>query len=185
MTRASTSPAPRGRARPQLLAPRSRGATTHATSMPTTSSGCPRTLRSPASARKDLRNRLLEDALEAGDGAWILSGSIAGWETGIEPQFDCVVFLWVPTEIRLERLRRREAARFGEAALAPGGALHEGHAAFLEWAARYDTAGLEQRSRVKHEAWLATLVCHIVYIEGDTTVDERVTRILAEQAGRW
>ena len=51
---------------------------------------------------------------------WVLSGSLDGWGDPIIPFLDSVVFLYVPTRIRLERLRAREARRFGADAVAPG-----------------------------------------------------------------
>ena len=43
---------------------------------------------------------------------WVLSGSLTGWGDPLIPLFDLVVFLRVPREVRLERLRRREARRY-------------------------------------------------------------------------
>jgi uridine kinase len=42
-----------------------------------------------------------------------LSGSLNGWGDVLIPNFDVVIFLTTPREIRLQRLRVREAARFG------------------------------------------------------------------------
>ena len=47
----------------------------------------------------------------------------------------------------------REHARYGRR-IEPGGNMVEASAAFLAWAAAYDTAGPEQRSRAAHESWL-------------------------------
>jgi hypothetical protein len=58
------------------------------------------------------------------------------------PLFELVVFLWVPQDVRMERLRRRELARFGVRIL-PGGDMYEQSQAFLAWAASYDDGGLE------------------------------------------
>ena len=43
---------------------------------------------------------------------WVLSGSLDGWGTSIVSFFDLVVFLYAPTEVRLRRLREREARHF-------------------------------------------------------------------------
>ena len=61
----------------------------------------------------------------------------------------------------------------------PGGELHKPHVEFLEWAGRYDAGGLEMRSRAFHEAWLATLSCPVVRLEGDLSAGEQLTRIEA------
>jgi len=48
-------------------------------------------------------------------------------------QFTLVVFLWIPPEIRLERLKARERSRYGDVVL-PGGERHEASLRFLDWA---------------------------------------------------
>ncbi|MFR2746779.1 MAG: hypothetical protein ACLTBB_07805 [Roseburia hominis] len=50
---------------------------------------------------------------------WVLSGSVTGWYDELVSVFDLIVFVYVPTDIRMERLRRREAERYGDAIL-PG-----------------------------------------------------------------
>jgi adenylate kinase family enzyme len=124
------------------------------------------------------RNSKLINTLRAGSD-WVLSGSVDGWDSHSEILFELVVFLWVPTELRLARLQAREEVTFGKAAISPGGDQYEAYREFIDWAARYDIAGVEQRSRVRHEAWLAALACPVLRIEGDTTIDERINRVLA------
>src|ERR1051326_2927858 len=104
------------------------------------------------------RLTLLRDALRQST-RWVLSGSLCGWGDPLIPEFDQVVFLAVPPPIRMERLRAREIARYGPSAIAPGGELRQSHIEFLEWAAQYDTGGMEMRSRALHEAWLERLPC--------------------------
>jgi adenylate kinase family enzyme len=104
---------------------------------------------------------------------WVLSGSLCGWGDPLIPEFELVVFLLVPTPVRLARLRAREIERYGRQAIAPGGALHEAHVEFLEWAGRYDTGDPEMRSRAMHEAWLAALPCSVVRLEGDVSIEQR------------
>lgn len=127
--------------------------------------------RSPAD-----RQALLAAALDP-QKEWVLSGSIAGWGDLAIPLFDLVVFLWVPPAIRMARLAARERERYGEAALAPGGAMHAQHQFFMNWAAAYDRSGLEQRSRKVHELWLGVLPCPVLRIEGTPTVDESLAQI--------
>lgn len=110
---------------------------------------------------------------------WVLSGSLCGWGDPLIPEFELVVFLLVPTPVRLARLRAREIERYGRQAIAPGGALHEAHVEFLEWAGRYDTGDPEMRSRAMHEAWLAALPCSVVRLEGDVSIVEQRERIWA------
>jgi adenylate kinase family enzyme len=125
---------------------------------------------------REARLALLSSAL-AQSPSWVLSGSLCGWGDPFIPAFDLVVFLVVPTPVRLARLRAREAVRYGHQAIAPGGELHAAHLAFLDWAGRYDAGGPEMRSRVFHEAWLSTLHGAVLRLEGDRPVAEQLTRI--------
>jgi adenylate kinase family enzyme len=125
------------------------------------------------------RQALLGAALDA-HGRWVLSGSLCGWGDLFIPRFDLVVFLWVPRETRMARLKERERRRYGEAALAPGGAMHDAHAAFMRWAAAYDEGGDEMRSRRRHEQWLGALPCPCIRIEGSLGVEEQLA-----QVDRW
>lgn len=104
---------------------------------------------------------------------WILSGAVCGWGDELKPNFDLVIFLYVPKEIRLQRLKYREIQRYGTAALL-GGAKYEQSQAFLEWAALYDEAGMQVRSKLLHENWISDLSCPVLKIEGIHTVEERV-----------
>jgi adenylate kinase family enzyme len=126
------------------------------------------------------RQALLEAALVP-QKEWVLSGSVIGCGDPAIPLLDLVVFLWVPPAIRMARLAARERERYDEAALAPGGALHARHMLFMNWAAAYDRAGLEQRSRKVHELWLATLPCPVLRIEGAPTVEEAVEQIIRHE----
>ena len=130
------------------------------------------TKRAPAE-----RDALLSAELES-HAAWILTGSIKGWELAQVAEFGLVVYLSVPTDVRLRRLRARELAEFGAERLGPGGDMETIHTEFLEWAARYDTAGLEQRSRVSLAAWLARIDRPVLRIEGDVTTEVRLTAVL-------
>ncbi len=111
--------------------------------------------------------------------SWVLSGSLCGWGDPFISEFEVVVFLAVPTPVRLARLRVRESERYGQHAIASGGELHGAHMEFLDWAGRYDTGGLEMRSRALYEAWLATVSCPVMRREGDRSAGEQLERIEA------
>jgi adenylate kinase family enzyme len=132
---------------------------------------------------RDQRLALMREALRD-SGRWVLSGSLCGWGDPLIPEFDLVVFLVVPTEVRMARLREREIARYGLQAIAEGGELREAHVEFLEWAGGYDSGGLEMRSRALHEAWLAALPGVVVRLEGDRSVADQVALIEVGTAGK-
>ncbi len=125
---------------------------------------------------REARLALLRDAL-ARSPSWVLSGSLCGWGDPLVPEFDLVVFLAVPTEVRLARLRAREAQRYGPEAIALDGPRHAAHVAFLDWAGRYDTGDVEMRSRALHEAWIAGLPGPVLRLEGVRPVAELLARI--------
>jgi hypothetical protein len=95
------------------------------------------------------------------------------------PRFELVVSLWVPHDVRIERLHHREHARFGERIL-PGGDMYEQSQAFLVWAASYDEGGLDMRSRQRHEQWLSTLSCPIIRFAGEYSVEEHLAVLMVE-----
>ena len=111
-------------------------------------------------------------------GQWVFSGSAVGWAGAIEPFYDLVVFLKLDPSVRMERIRQREAARYG-ARVRPGGDMAEASAAFVDWAAAYDTAGLEQRSLLKHEQWLATQTAPVLRLDSAKPLDELTLDVLA------
>jgi hypothetical protein len=81
----------------------------------------------------------------------VLSGSLDGWGDPLIPLFDLVVFVSVQTEVRLRRLREREARRFGAAAVAAGGRRHQELEEFIEWASRYDNDTRVGRNLKRHD----------------------------------
>jgi adenylate kinase family enzyme len=115
---------------------------------------------------------------------WVLSGSLCGWGDPLVPRFQLVVFLLVPMNVRIERLRARELTRYGAKAIAPGGQLHQAHVTFLEWAARYDHADPTERSRTLHDGWLAALRGPVVRLEGDRPVAAQLASLEAAASER-
>ena len=124
------------------------------------------------------RQQLLMDDLTVQD-SWVVSGSLCGWGDVAIPLFELVVFLSIPPDIRMERLRRREHERFGEQIL-PGGDMYEQSQAFLAWAASYEEGGVDIRSRRRHEHWLGTLPCPILCFEGAYTIEEQLAVLMVE-----
>jgi adenylate kinase family enzyme len=113
---------------------------------------------------------------------WVISGSLCGWGDPLIAQFTSVFFLWIPWEVREIRLRKRGELRHGKEALAPGGVMHDIHTAFIDWAGKYDSAGMEQRSRLTHEKWMEKLPSHIQMkkIEGVYDRETLVNKVLKE-----
>jgi adenylate kinase family enzyme len=110
------------------------------------------------------RLRILIDDLKRAH-LWTLSGSVMSWDDSLIPRFDLVIFLYVPTEIRLARLVRRERQRFG-AAIEPGGSFCTEHRDFMAWAATYDAGAQPGRSFERHRVWLNALPCPVLPLDG-------------------
>jgi adenylate kinase family enzyme len=105
----------------------------------------------------------------------VISGSLCGWGDVFIPRFDLVVFIDTPTDIRIERLEKREAERFGERIRA-GGDMYDNHIDFIEWAKGYD-ASSDGRCRKVHEEWLKNITCSILRLDGTKTVNELLEQI--------
>lgn len=130
-------------------------------------------------SRKD-RNGLLTKDLSHYK-AWVLSGSVITWDDLDIPAFDLAVYLYVPTEIRLQRIRQREELLVKE----PGywnPARRKNFDDFIIWTSDYDTKTIPGRSRLAHEKWIAETKVPVLEIRGDTTVSDRVARVMERLA---
>lgn len=127
---------------------------------------------------RDERQALLAQLLPVA-GQWVFSGSALGWATSLEPFYDLVVFLRLDPSVRMDRLRRREVARYG-ARLEGKGEMAAASVDFLRWAAAYDSAGLEQRSLSGHEAWMASQTAPILRLDSAAPVQDLVAAVLSE-----
>ena len=125
------------------------------------------------------RIKNLKKDLNAQD-SWVLSGSLVSWGSEIAELFTSVVFICIPSEVRMKRLEERERIRHGDR-IKPGGDMHQTHQEFLVWAAQYDDVNFNGRSRVLHEQWLQKLNCPIVRIENEMSVEEEVRYVLQNQ----
>jgi len=131
----------------------------------------------PFSEKRPIAERLaLLGPLLAHDG-WVLSGSVVSWGNPLMRFADTVVFVVTPTDIRMQRLRRRESERYGDA-IAPGGRMHAGSQEFLAWASRYDEPDFPSRSRARHEEWLRAIALPVIRVDGTRPVAELVEQVM-------
>ncbi len=119
-----------------------------------------------------------QERAEAQEGGWVLSGSADPWGDPVLRDLSLVIFLRLATPLRLARLRRREAARFGERIL-PGGDMARIHGAFLDWAAGYDDPYFGKRSLARHRNWLAGQGAPVIELDGADPVEALVARVRA------
>lgn len=111
---------------------------------------------------------------------FVLSGALFGWgDPVMREQIDLIVYRWLPAALRLERIRKREAARYGRERLLPGGDLHVVFEKFLNWSAGYDQEDtMLQRTRSADlRALEEASVCPVLHLEQDQTVEALVTCI--------
>jgi len=90
-----------------------------------------------------------------------------------------VVFLYLPTGLRLQRLCTREHDRYG-ARLATDPTQVARTQAFLDWAADYDngTSG-GSRTLANHQRWLTQFTSPVLELRGDCTVAQRLAAVQA------
>lgn len=130
----------------------------------------------PFTTRRDpaLRNQTLMDDIGKHD-SWIIGGSLLKWDLVLD--FDLIVFLYIPHEIRMERLKKRELERYGDIILTDP-IRNKQYLDFMEWARGYDDNTTNGRTLAAHESWLAEQTCPVLEIRGDYSVEERVGMVL-------
>ena len=95
----------------------------------------------------------------------VISGSLVDWGDELISLFTLAIRLETETDIRIERLRKREKEAFGNR-IDKNGDMYQNHLDFINWARAYDTGGLDMRSKAKHDAWQEKLQCKQVLLNG-------------------
>jgi adenylate kinase family enzyme len=134
---------------------------------------------------REERIDLLKNELSGGS-SWVLSGSIMGWGDFLKPFFDLVIYKYVEPEARMKRILAREIERYGSR-IEPGNDMYQKHLEFMDWARRYDTGGMEMRSRISETSWLEGLECKKIMLAEDMApglelelVSKEVDRLLKD-----
>jgi adenylate kinase family enzyme len=110
------------------------------------------------------RVRLLAESINENPKC-VISGSLCGWGDVFIPQFELVIFIYTPSEIRKERLFKREYLRYGNR-IHEDGDMYDEHVKFIDWAMAYDTGDKNMRSLINHEEWLKKITCPVVKLNG-------------------
>ncbi len=108
---------------------------------------------------------------------WVLSGSLCGWGDIFIPYFDLVIFLWIPKEIRISRLKAREKKRHGKK-IELNGEIYKCYTDFIEWASKYDDGDMNIRSRELHDNWINELPCKVLRLEGLLNLEEKIKSVM-------
>lgn len=106
----------------------------------------------------------------------IVGGSLLSWGDKWLSAFDLVVFLWVPPDVRIERLKKREFTRYGDVIFADK-ERNTHYAAFIDWAAHYDDGTARGRTLQAHENWMQQITCPLIELRGIHSVKERLAVI--------
>lgn len=102
------------------------------------------------------RARLLSADLKP-HSSWVLSGGVGTWHPPVNFDPTLVIFLYLPPDVRLKRLKERENSLYGSRILA-GGDMEEIHREFMEWTAGYDESSAEGTNTLKaHEAYVSSV----------------------------
>lgn len=122
----------------------------------------------------ELRNELILSDTRNHEN-WVLGGSLLKWN--LELEFDLIVFLYTPHEIRMERLRKREHSRYGDVIFTDAN-RNQQYQDFIAWAEGYDDNSTQGRNLMAHESWLKTQECPVLELRGNLTVNERLQSVL-------
>ena len=108
----------------------------------------------------------------------VIAGSLVDWGDELIPLFTLAVRLVTDTEIRIERLEKREKQKFGDRIL-PDGDMYTTHMKFMEWARAYDTGSVEMRSKAKHDEWQKLLHCKQIVLDGAADPEDNFQAVQA------
>ena len=128
---------------------------------------------------REERVALLAEAMERYPRC-VIAGALCGWGDVFLPKFELIIWLQTPTQLRIERLRKRELEEIGPRIL-PGGDMHQEHEEFIAWAGRYDTGGTDMRSYREHAQWLRGAACPVKILDGAKPIDELVETLVSSQ----
>ncbi len=105
---------------------------------------------------------------------WLLGGSVINWGEQWLTAFDLAIFLWTPPAIRIMRLQKRELERYGTIIFENKERKRQ-YEAFIAWASDYDFGKADTgRTKMAHGMWMEKLVCPLLRMEDDATVEERL-----------
>lgn len=103
----------------------------------------------------------------------VITGSFWNWKCDYQEllsYIDCYVRVMLDTNIRMERLRKREKERYGDR-IEENGDLYEVNKQRLKWAEDYETGGLEMRSLKAHINYEKTYHINPIIVDSKNTVE--------------
>lgn len=117
--------------------------------------------------REEVEQLLLEDIKS--NPCFVFSAVNGNMPKEINACYDMVIYLDVPVDIRMKRIRQRAIDKFGNRVLS-GGDMYEQEEKFFEYA--------EKRKPDKIEEWLNTMVCKCIRLDGTRPISESIETIV-------
>lgn len=109
---------------------------------------------------------------------FVMAGSMDSFHEHFDPFFQLAVHLLADSALRAQRVHLRELEYFGDRVL-PGGDMYEAHWRFLTDAESYHTGG-GSVSFARHSAWLQSLPCPVLKLDGSKDPMENARCITEE-----
>lgn len=116
--------------------------------------------------REEVLELLLADMKKQGQ--FILSAVNCDFGDDINAMYACVIYIKVPLEVRLERVKKRIINQFGCRVL-KGGDLYEQEQKFFDF--------VSSRTMDKTDAWLQSIKCPVIYIDGTEPIASNAKKI--------
>ena len=107
----------------------------------------------------------------------VISGAMVGFGDSLKSSIDLFIFLHIPTEERITRIKQRELSRFGSRVL-PGGDMYQMHMDFLAWVKAYETGDDTVRSLAQHRKWLSNVQKPVIEITTVLSVEAIIEKII-------
>lgn len=124
------------------------------------------------------RRSLLERDLGPLD-SWVLAGGAGTWTPAPALRYTLHVFLWLPAELRIARIRERERALYRDRIL-PGGDMAADHQEFMDWTHGYDASTSEGTNTLAHhEALFQRADCPVLRLTEPMSTEDAVARALS------
>ncbi|MBE6558571.1 MAG: hypothetical protein E7661_06135 [Ruminococcaceae bacterium] len=118
---------------------------------------------SSSRTREEVEDLLLEDIKH--NPCFVFSAVNGNMTKDIDAYYNLVIYLEVPLDIRMKRIRQRAIDKFGNRILL-GGDMYEQEEKFFAYA--------EKRTPDKIESWLETVVCKVIRLDGRIPIQENV-----------
>ncbi len=116
--------------------------------------------------REEVEQLLLTDIKQ--NPCFVFSAVNGDMTPEINENYTLAVYLNVPLDMRMKRIRQRAIDKFGDRVL-PGGDMYEQEEQFFSYA--------EKRTPEKIEKWLKTLSCKVIRLDGTRPKQENVELI--------